>query len=83
MPRIPATVPKPNIYSPITVEVQISIDKTGRVVKATPVPKKGANPVLVLAAVDAARHWTFRPAHIGDQPLASEMTIGFNFAPTK
>ena len=82
MPRIPATVPKPNIYSPITVEVQISIDKTGKVVKATPVPKKGANPVLVLAAVDAARRWTFQPARIGDQPLASEMTIGFNFNPT-
>jgi protein TonB len=82
VPRIPATIPRPNIYSPISVEVKISIDKTGKVVKATAVPKKGAYPVLVLAAVDAARRWTFRPARIGDQPLASEMTIGFNFNPT-
>jgi len=82
VPRIPATVPKPKIYSAVSVEVTISIDKTGKAVKVTPVPKKGANPVLVMAAVEAARRWTFQPARIGDQPLASEITIGFNFQPT-
>lgn len=71
-----------NLSSKVTtVEVMVAIDASGKVVKAEPQPQAGVNPMIVSAALQAARQWTFNPARQGDQPVASEMLLRFNFAP--
>jgi TonB family protein len=75
-------VPLRNLSSKVTaVEVMVAIDESGKVVKAEPQPQPGVNPVMMSAALQAARQWTFDPARRGDQPVASEMLLRFNFAP--
>ena len=64
-----------------TVEVAVSIDATGNVVKATAVPGQEMHPLLIAAALDAARRWKFRPARRGDQPIPSDMVLKFDFKP--
>ena len=69
------------VLRPQSVEVLVSIDTNGKVVKAEPSPEKGVHQLVVHAAVAAARQWRFRPARRGDQPVPSEMVLRFNFKP--
>jgi periplasmic protein TonB len=72
---------KSSLSGPVLVEVTLSIDETGKVVKATPVLRPGVSQALVFASMAAAKEWKFQPARRGDQPVPSEMTLRFNFAP--
>ena len=65
------------------VEVLVSIDETGKVVKADPKSQPGVHPWILASAVAAARQWTFRPARRGDQPVPSQMILRFNFTPAR
>lgn len=58
------------------VNVQILIDETGKVVSAQAV--KGS-PMLIKAAVDAARRARFTPTKLGDQPVKVQGVITYNF----
>ena len=71
------------VTSPRLIEVTVSIDETGKVVKAEAAPQNHSDPLLVGAALEAARRWKFRPATINSKPIASEMIVKFNFAPVK
>ena len=77
-PRYPSDL-KPYMISNTPVEILVHIDAKGKVIRAEPVSKQSANIVLVQAALDAARGWTFRPATVGNTPVASEMVLKFNF----
>ena len=66
-----------------TIEVIVTIDDAGRVVKVTPRPQPGLNPMLLENAVATAKQWRFKPAHRGDTPVASEMLLRFNFIPSR
>lgn len=63
---------------PITVSVTVSIDETGKVVKAE-ASAPGVHRMLVDAAIAAARKWKFRPAGRGGVPIPSEFTVNFVF----
>lgn len=76
-------LPKP-IYPPLAkaarvqgpVNVQILIDETGRVVSAQAI--KGS-PMLIQAAVEAARRARFTPTKLGEDPVKVQGVITYNF----
>ena len=64
------------------VEIRVHIDDKGRVVKAEPLPtKEPVSNSLVGAARIAALHWQFEPAWRGNQPVASESVLKFQYHP--
>jgi TonB family protein len=67
----------------MTVEVLVSIDETGKVVKADPQAQTGVHPMLQVSAATAARQWKFSPARQGDRPVPSQMLLRFNFTPLR
>jgi hypothetical protein len=67
-----------------TVEVTVSIDETGRVVKAEAVPPKAWMPQsMIQASVEAARRCKFKPARRDSQPIPSQMVLAFTFKPPR
>ena len=60
------------------VQVQVLIDEEGRVVSATPA---GGNPLLVPAAVAAARQARFSPTLLSGQPVKVSGIITYNCVP--
>jgi TonB family protein len=81
MPKFPIAL-RMVVLKPKSVEVVVSIDETGKVVKAEAVPQKDVHQMLINAATDAARQWRFRPGRRGNQPVPSEMVLRFNFKPS-
>ena len=79
-PVIPVSV-RSAAEKPAVVEVTVSIDEKGKVLKAVPLRKPGMDQAAVFAIVAAARQWTFRPAQRGGRPVTSEMVLRFNFLP--
>ncbi len=64
------------------VEVTVKVDKDGRVTEAHVVSgRKKVKEALVGAALVAAKQWSFEPAKLHGQPVASEHTIIFQFHP--
>lgn len=76
-------LPKP-AYPPIakqmgvhgTVNVQVLIDESGKVISATPV---SGHPLLVHVAKSAAYQARFSPTLLGDQPVKVSGVITYNF----
>lgn len=77
-PRIPPALQQ-LLPRPATIEVQVSVDEKGRVVRAEAVPQPPINIHILQLAVDATRFWTFTPARRGDTPLPSQVTVRFKF----
>ena len=66
------------------VDVKVTIDAQGKVVKAEPVNRDGSIAgFIATASVNAARLWTFRPARRGDRNLPSDMVVQFKFNPVR
>jgi hypothetical protein len=79
VPRFPAESLRA-IASPLTVEVRVGIDKSGKVTQADLVPVRGANPLVLERVLTAARQWTFTPARRGSEAVASEFVLQFRIA---
>jgi TonB family protein len=82
-PKIPGNL-KSRITSDNTVDVRVRIDKSGRVIAATPVSASG--PVatsLVRYALATARRWRFRPARQNGKPVSSNTVLEFHFRPSE
>jgi hypothetical protein len=79
VPRFPAESLRA-IASPLTVEVRVGIDKSGKVTQADLIPVRGANPLVLERVLTAARQWTFTPARRGDVPIAGEFVLQFRIA---
>ncbi|MBX3282497.1 MAG: energy transducer TonB [Acidobacteria bacterium] len=75
-PRYPATARA--MHAAGTVTVQVLIDESGNVVSATPA---GGNPLLVQAAVEAARRSKFSPTLLSGQPVKVSGVIRYTFNP--
>jgi TonB family protein len=65
------------------VEVNVSVDAAGNVVKAEAAAKPGLHPLLRDAAVDAARRWKFKPAQFDGHSVPANMVLQFNFAASR
>jgi TonB family protein len=81
MPAFPPAL-RAIVLRPKVVEVRVSIDQTGKVIKAEAIPQRDLHKLFVDAALNAARLWKFRPARIGDQPVPAETVLQFSFNPT-
>src|SRR5262249_55716071 len=80
-PELPNNV-KSMLQGEVTVQVHVSIDASGRVTKATPIPS--TSPIAGYAgaaAANAARLWRFEPSRKAGQTVPSEMVLEFRFAP--
>lgn len=65
---------------PTVVAIRVTIDKTGKVLKAEPLPQESAHKLFIMEAVHAAALWKFQPARRGDEPVASESILHFTFS---
>ena len=62
------------------VRVQVNIDEHGSVVHASVASTTGPVASLFIdSALDAARRWQFMPASLEGRPVASSITLRFNF----
>jgi TonB family protein len=65
---------------PHSVQVEVSIDERGSVTNATVAHSTGPFAYLFVdSALAAARRWQFEPARRGGRPVASRMTLKFDF----
>jgi len=68
------------LFDTTAVDVQVSIDATGRVLEAHPVNSgKKVNQAIIGEAVKAAMQWTFEPATHGGKPVPATHVITFRF----
>ncbi|HEX7362822.1 MAG TPA: energy transducer TonB [Bryobacteraceae bacterium] len=63
------------------IAVQVSVDKTGRVVSARAEHGAVASDALAQIALSAARQWRFQPATLNGKPVPAEYTVVFVFRP--
>ena len=77
-PRFPPDL-KALVFKPVTVAVRVSIDKSGKVLKAEPLLEGNIHQLFITEAVHAARLWTFQPAHRGKEAVPSESVLHFAF----
>jgi TonB family protein len=63
-----------------TVQVKVTIDETGKVVKADAVPQQNVSQLLLNSAVRASRAWKFQPARRNHQPVSCEWILQFVFS---
>jgi outer membrane biosynthesis protein TonB len=62
------------------VEVIVKVNDKGRVTEARLVDDRSNRPpYITFAALDAAKQWTFRPATLRGQNIASDHTLVFRF----
>jgi len=78
VPNVPALL-KGVFWKSAEVDVTVSVDASGRVVNAEAVAKPGVHPLLVDAAVQAARRWQFQPAQFNGHPVSANAVLRFNF----
>ena len=70
------------VKSEVEVQIKVEIDAFGRVVKAEPLPvTEPVSGFLVSAARNAALLWRFEPARRGDQAVASQLILKFQYRP--
>ena len=72
-----------DLITEVPIDVRVYITETGKVDYAELLDTKYASRHRELAddAVFTARHWSFSPARIGDEDVASEMILHFVFKP--
>lgn len=80
---MPNVLPKAlaSIQGSVKLGVKVRVDSAGNVVDARLAPA-GPSKYFANAALDAARRWKFRPARAGDQSVASEWLLRFQFERT-
>ncbi len=64
------------VREPVSIDVRVAIDKQGNVTSVS-LESTAKNGPLPDAAMTAARNWTFRPAHKGSTPVASQAVLHF------
>jgi hypothetical protein len=64
-----------------TVEVNVTIDKTGKVIQAEAIPQEPLDHSLLNSAVNASMLWKFKPALRNNLPVTSESILEFVFDP--
>jgi TonB family protein len=67
------------LKSPVAIQVEVKIDKSGRVTKARALNAAKVDGAIVEAAVSAAREWVFKPATLRGHAVDSQHTMVFQF----
>jgi protein TonB len=79
IPALPSAL-RGAIWKATVVDVDVSVDTAGNVVKAEAVSKSSLNPLLRDAAVQAARRWKFQPAQFDGHAVPANIVVQFSFA---
>jgi TonB family protein len=88
--QIPLEIPtglRPLVTSDVLIDVNVDIDRNGRVTKAEVVSTKGDGGETLTAgalkaeALKAARRFRFRPARQGKKTVPSQTSLTFTFSP--
>ena len=88
--QIPLEIPaglRPLVTSDVLINVNVDIDRNGRVTKAEVVSTKGDGGEALTAgalkteALKAARRFRFRPARQGKKTVPSQTSLMFTFSP--
>ena len=87
-PPVPITKVQPTFpfelksvaLKPTIVDVRVTVDANGKVLKAEPLRPENIHRLFLREAADAARLWRFHPALRGDQPVSSELVVRFTFS---
>lgn len=82
VPPVPALL-RGMIVKPTTVDVNVAVDASGKVLKAEATAKPGLHPLLREAAVQAALRWKFKPAQFDGHAVPASVVLQFNFAPNR
>ena len=69
------------ILNPSVIQIKVSIDETGKVIRATLLSHELVPPALLSEALAAAHQWKFQPARVGDHALPSETILHFDIKP--
>ncbi len=67
-----------SIHGKFEVKVRVSVDATGTVSSAE-IDSQGPSRYFANAALEAARHWKFKPAQVNGQAAASAWVLQFRF----
>ncbi|RKH33678.1 TonB-dependent receptor, partial [Corallococcus sicarius] len=77
----PALVPEGvTLTAPVVVTLELTVNETGDVTEAVPIPPE-APPAFVAAALDAARRLRFHPATSEGNPVAVRLPFTYRFEP--
>jgi TonB family protein len=71
------------LWNATVVDVKMSVDASGNVVKADVEAKAGVHPLLRDEALRAAQWWKFQPARFNGHPVPAEIVVRFNFAASR
>ncbi|MCX6627241.1 MAG: TonB family protein, partial [Candidatus Solibacter sp.] len=82
LPAVPALL-RGKLWNATAVDVNVSVDASGNVVKAEALAKPGLHPLLRDAAVQAAQRWKFQPAQFNGHPVPANIVLQFNFAASR
>ena len=67
-----------SIHGQFVVKVRVSVDAAGAVSSAE-LDSQGPSKYFANAALEAARHWKFKPAQVSGQAAASTWVLQFRF----
>ena len=79
IPPVPALL-RGMIWKATAVDVNVTVDASGNVVKAEAAAKPGLHQLLRDAAVQAALRWKFQPAQFDGHSVPANIVLQFNFA---
>jgi TonB family protein len=68
------------IWKATAVDVNVTVDASGNVVKAEAAAKPGLHQLLRDAAIQAALRWKFQPAQFDGHAVPATIVLQFNFA---
>jgi outer membrane biosynthesis protein TonB len=74
---------RPIVTKPTTVEVRVSLDASGRVLKAQAVEGQNISTLLSRAVELAAKSCDFRPAREGGKPVPSDVVLRYQLTPVR
>jgi hypothetical protein len=84
--RVKPTVPRrlsENFSKELVVQLRVSVDANGRVLRAAPLVQEGVNRRVVDLAIQAAMMWTFEPARHNGVKVPRDAIIEFHFVPAQ
>lgn len=78
-PRVPRSVAR-DLRQETPVDLRLHVEQNGSI-SQTELTSDTKDKRLVGLAAEAAKHWRFEPARIGDKPVASKVVLHFLFRP--
>jgi TonB family protein len=80
LPDVPSKA-SATIHGTVKVRIRVTVDPSGNVSSAT-LDSPGASKYFANLALEAARHWRFKPAQVDGQAVSTSWILQFEFRQT-